>query len=477
MVSSPSRQRKTILRPGRLKASRLPSVVPAPVFIFSISGLTPPALARTVALRKAAEAGFARSLRPVSPALAGSMRATLATGAVPAGHGIVGEHWFDRKSAEIVPAVDASDRRNDAEPVWAAVRRRRGGLNVALLGLEAGLCSEGDAAMIIRGGSADADGNFALQPLSQPEDFHKTLAEQLGREFPAVNFAGPLANIESSRWLIEAAAAVHRDRQPDLCWVAVPHLSLGLLRWGPGSPTADADLTQLDELLSPLLERLISSGVTVVITGEYGIRSVSGAVFPNWALREAGLFRVQTVNTREHADIAACEAFAVVNRQFAHIYCRTLERRAAARAALEGLAGVERILSREEFLSGPAAGGGTAPAASEKALARCGDWVAIARPDRWFAYYWWFEGGKAPPFARSSANLRKLGVDPMELFINPRTKAIDFSVERIKGSFGLVGTGPADWPVLSCSRKVDGVSDDDPIEATAVAGMIRRLLE
>jgi hypothetical protein len=403
--------------------------VPAPVVVLSIPGLTLPALAGTTALRRVGDAGVARSLRPVLPALPGPMQEALTRGAGP-------------------------------ERLWARVRRSRPGLKVAVLFPEP---------------SQDWDADFVLAPtagvggeragvVGEPAGLYSALVERLGREFPAVNYSGPLANIESSRWIIEAAGAVHEFHHPDLLWVNIPHLSFGLQRWGPGSPAAAADLSGVDDLLSPLLERLISSGAAVVITGEYGVRSVSSAVFPNRALREAGPLRVREDKTRELV-VEDSDAVAVVDHQVAHIYCRTSEDVAAARAVLEQLPGVAQVATASEL--------GVSELGS---AARDTHLIALAEPDRWFAYYWWLEDGKAPAFARSVGDPRKPGVDPMELFINPRTKAIDLNTARVKGSFGLVGDGPGDRPVFTTNRKVEAGPASEPIAARSAAGMIESML-
>jgi hypothetical protein len=52
-----------------------------------------------------------------------------------------------------------------------------------------------------------------------------------------------------------------------------------------------------------------------------------------------------------------------------------------------------------------------------------GDLVAVAAPDRWFAYPWWLDDGLAPDFARTVDIHRKPGYDPAELFLDPALRA------------------------------------------------------
>jgi hypothetical protein len=54
---------------------------------------------------------------------------------------------------------------------------------------------------------------------------------------------------------------------------------------------------------------------------------------------------------------------------------------------------------------------------------RSGELVAIARPDRWFSYYYWLDDERAPDFARTVDIHRKPGYDPVELFVDPAIRA------------------------------------------------------
>ena len=128
--------------------------------------------------------------------------------------------------------------------------------------------------------------------------------------------------------------------------------------------------------------------------------------------------------------------------------------------------GIERVLT------------GDALTAAGLAHPRSGQVVLLARPDRWFAYYWWFEPGKAPPIARTADFGRKPGADPMELFINPRIKAIDFDVNRIRGSYGVAGADPNDRPVFAVAGgRTSGLPFDGEVDARAVAGIIDAMLQ
>ena len=55
---------------------------------------------------------------------------------------------------------------------------------------------------------------------------------------------------------------------------------------------------------------------------------------------------------------------------------------------------------------------------------RTGELVLVSTPDSWQAYYYWDDDKQAPKFARTVDIHRKPGYDPVELFIDKKTKSI-----------------------------------------------------
>jgi hypothetical protein len=112
-----------------------------------------------------------------------------------------------------------------------------------------------------------------------------------------------------------------------------------------------------------------------------------------------------------------------VDHQIAHIYVKDGFAN-QTKKALEGIAGVDRLLYGEE----------------KKRLnidhERSGEIVAISDKDKWFSYYWWYNPEVAPSFARSVDIHRKPGYDPVELFMDPKTRSISQDTGLIKGSHG-----------------------------------------
>jgi hypothetical protein len=113
----------------------------------------------------------------------------------------------------------------------------------------------------------------------------------------------------------------------------------------------------------------------------------------------------------------------MVDHQVAHIYVKNGYER-ETRKVLENTNGVETILD----------------SSGKKELAidheRSGELIAISTRDRWFSYYWWHDESRAPDFARKVDIHRKPGYDPVELFIDHKTKSIPLDASLIKGSHG-----------------------------------------
>jgi hypothetical protein len=154
---------------------------------------------------------------------------------------------------------------------------------------------------------------------------------------------------------------------------------------------------------------------------------VGKPLFPNRTLREAGLLTLREEGGCEHLVPEESMAWAMVDHQVAHVFVR--EER-----DVERVADLFRQGGAEEVLIGPerARHGLDHP--------RSGEIVLIAPPDRWFAYYWWLDDEKAPPFARTVDIHRKPGYDPVEMFINLPERTTPLDASLVKGSHGY----PAD---------------------------------
>jgi hypothetical protein len=142
----------------------------------------------------------------------------------------------------------------------------------------------------------------------------------------------------------------------------------------------------------------------------------------------------------------------------------------AARAAIERLDGVERVLGPD----GLRAVGLDHP--------RSGELVAVAAEGAWFTYYYWLDDRGAPDFARTVDIHRKPGYDPVELFLapGPLTKArLAFRLaERALGFRCLIDVIPLDATLVRGSHgRAPASADAAPILAVPVRDALRGLPE
>jgi len=394
-------------------------------------------------------------------------------------HGVVANGWYERDAAE-VRFWRQSNRLVAGEKVWETARRRDAGFTCANLFWWFNMHSSADIAVTPRP-MYPADGRKIPDLWTNPAPLRDELQADLGR-FPLFRFWGPGAGIESSRWIARCARLIETRFEPTLSLIYLPHLDYNLQRLGPGDPAIGGDLAAIDAVAGDLIDWLEGRGVTPVVLSEYGITAVSRAVFPNRALREAGLLAVREELGGEHLDAGASRAFAVADHQIAHVYINDPSSAGPAREALAALPGVERVLDqagqRDAGLDHP----------------RSGDLVLISDADAWFAHDWWLDGARAPDYSRTVDIHRKPGYDPRELFIDPairwpaarigwtllkkrlgfralmRVVPLDASV--VRGSHGRPTDAPADGPIiLSPDARLIG---PDAIDAAGVRDLILR---
>lgn len=409
-----------------------------PVVILNVVGLAPRHQRQMSSLAKFTW----RPMQPSFPAVTSSVQATLLTGKPPAEHGIVGNGWFDRDTHEV----------KFWEQPGALVQRPRlwdmlAGKKTAVLFWQHSMYINADIVVTPR--PLHAHHKLIQWCYSKPPGYYENLKSQIS-DFKLQSYWGPLAGIASSRWIARAAQATWRRHKPDLMFVYLPHLDYASQKHGPDRPQA---FWEIDAVVAGLLAEF-GREAAVIVCSEYALTAVTGALYPNRQLRRAGLLRVREIDGREYLDFELSDAFAVVDHQVAHIYCKpgAVD---AARAAL----------GEVEFTT--------------IAHPRAGELVAVAPRDKWFAYCWWNEAGKAPDFAHSVDIHRKPGYDPCELWFDwPRTlrslhPATSTRPGLVKGSHGRVGEEEA---VLAASEDIAGLLPASAAVATDLAPMVCRLV-
>jgi predicted AlkP superfamily pyrophosphatase or phosphodiesterase len=366
--------------------------------------------------------GQATSLRPPFPAVTIPVQTTLATGQSPAAHGDVANGEYDRDRDEVAFWERDVEQRYR---LWEAVTEETS-LTTGVLFFQHLIGTTADVA-VTPSPIEDEDNNMLeMNCWTNPDGFYDDLRAEYGH-FPLHNYWGPMAGEESSEWILTAAREAIERYDPDLLWVYVPHLDYDAQRYGPDATEAREAVGTVDEMLGEFLDWLRSDDryeeTVVNVVGEYGFQSVETPVFPNRALREAGLLDItEDREGGEEVDLAASTAFAMVDHQVAHVYTDTV---ADARAALEPLDGVETVLD------------GSTTAEHGIDHPNTGDLVLVAEHDAWFQYYWWFDDDNAPYYATEMDIHAKPGFDPCELFIG-ETGLASLDPTKIGGSHGRV---------------------------------------
>jgi hypothetical protein len=366
------------------------------------------------------------------------------TGTPPGVHGVIANGFYHRDRH----LVEFWIGHNDAivgEQIWDAIRRRRPGFTSAVW-----------HAQNIKGAAADfivtpapihePDGTMKLWCYSKPDGLYQQLLDAMGH-FPLQHYWGPLSNIDSTQWILNAAVWLTEKHRPNLHWIYIPHLDYAAQKFGPNSPQAHNALKELDQCFAEFTRRItaLSDRTIFLIAGEYALTDVTGVVYPNRLLREAGLLTVCENGGQDYLDFKNSIAFALVDHQFAHIYVnsnQSPERKRADRAIVDlfkNVAGIAAVHAGDDR----ARIGMNHP--------RSGDVILVCDDAHWLAYYWWFDNTAAPPFARTVDIHRKPGYDPVELFFDPVAKGIPLNASLVKGSHGVPATESNHRTALICS--------------------------
>ena len=399
-------------------------------------------------------------LRPPFPAVTVPVQTTLATGQSPATHGDVANGEYDRKADEV--AFWERDR-GDRVRLWEAASDEAG-LTAGALFFQHLIGTTADVAVTPSPVEDENNNMIEMNCWTNPDRFYEDLREEYGH-FPLHNYWGPLADEKSSEWILAAARESIERFDPDLLWVYVPHLDYAAQRHGPDAAETLESVEVVDDLLGEFLNWLRGDDrwdeTVVNVVSEYGFHSVDVPIFPNRALRQADLLAVEDDGEGgEEVDLAASDAFAMVDHQVAHVYADagTIEGAKEAFAALDGVATVLDGETKADY---------------EIDSPNAGELVLIAEPDAWFQYYWWFERDAAPYYATDMDIHAKPGFDPCELFPGEEGLA-SLDPDKVSGSHGRVDEEVLGRYGLGGPAAPDPTLDD--VDARAVAPTIADLL-
>jgi len=443
------------------------------VLLLSIPGLRREDLPRLPFLESLAAGGGCVPLAPCFPAVTCPVQATLTTGVPPAVHGIVANGVYDRAAHRLEMWI-SPDSVHRHPRLWDQLKSARPELRTAAWFLLQSKHATADL-VCLPAPKHNPDGTETMWCHTRPERLYASLRQSLG-DFPLHKFWGPIAGIESSRWIAQSFLEAARPAPPHFAVVYLPHLDYAAQRTGPDSPPALAACGELDAEIARLVDGLGAmvgrDRLTVLVAGEYRIRPVSHTLFPNRVLREAGLLAVTGTPDGELLDMERSRAWALADHQVSHIYLRDGSDPglvAEVAALFRGRAGVQRVLAGADLV----AAGIAAPPLD--GADRCGDLVIESTSDSWQAYPYWLDDAVAPAFARTVDIHRKPGYDPVELHID-RSKlpavSIPLDTSLVKGSHGGIDDADPRETIFIASRP--GIADR-PLAMHEIAGIVKRI--
>ena len=373
-------------------------------------------------IAKVTENGEVAKLEPTFPAVTSTVQSSILSGKYPREHGVIANGLYDRSTFN-VSFWEQSSSLVQAQRVWDSIKQKST-KKTAVLFWQNTMYANSDIVVTPR--PIHLDDNMVMWCYSKPVGYYEKLKEKFG-EFNLASYWGPLASPKSSEWIANAAEYTLESERPNFLFVYIPHVDYSAQRFGRGGVQVRDDLKKADDIVGRLVQKVTTLGIRdetqFVILSEYAFNDVNGAVPLNLVLRDAGLLSIRTIQEKEYLDFEYSKAFAMVDHQVAHIYIKNGYEK-ETRSLLETTAGVDMILDND----------------GKKDLAidheRSGELIAVAAKDKWFSYYWWYDEGKAPDFARKVDIHRKPGYDPVELFIDPKTKSIPFDTSLVKGSHG-----------------------------------------
>ncbi len=399
------------------------------VCIINVVGLTQELLAYAPRI---AQLGKHRVWTPPVPAVTCTVQATMLTGRMPDEHGIVGNGWYERSSAE-VRFWQQSNRLISGELLYHGIEtakmfwwfNQHSGVRYSATPKPHYGC----------------DGSKVFDVI---DETGCELVKHLG-PFPFFSFWGPNAGLPASEWIARATAKVLREKKPQLTLCYLPHLDYDFQRYR--QPSMDR-VAEVDRCAAILIDAAQDIGATPIIVSEYGLVPVTRAISINRILRQHGLLSVRNGPFGEMLIPGDCKAFAVADHQIAHVYVNDPSISQNVRELLSKQPGIHAVVHPEELrLKHP----------------RSGDWIAMAEPDAWFTYYYWLEDNLAPDFARTVDIHRKPGYDPCELFITSKVRAFRRVAQKKLGFRMKMDVIPLDPSLVGGSHGLVNSLEHNPV--------------
>jgi len=403
-------------------------------------------------------------IKPVFPPVTLPVQASLTTGKYPEEHGVVSNGFYFPENFQVAFWEQAASLVQTGR-IWDSLKSKEPSLKTAVLFFQNSLYANSD--VIITPRPLHTEEGLIQWCYSKPVGFYEEICQQIG-EFNLFHFWGPMASIESSRWIAKAAVETMDRVRPHLMFVYLPHLDYCSQKYGPEDSIVLDELRQVDREVGRIVEGAEALGLAeetvFIVLSEYAFYRVQGDIPLNRVLREKGLLEVRTIQGREYLDMELSPAFAMVDHQIAHIYTKSGYEK-AVRRVLEKVDGIDMLLD------------GDGKTSFQVNHPRSGDFIAVSSKNRWFSYYWWDDRSREPDFATHVDIHRKPGYDPLELFVDFKTREISQDTSLIKGSHGYPAMEEGDnVPFLISGKEPMDLEIPENFCVTDVSGIIEKIL-
>ena len=437
--------------------------MPEHVVLLSIPGLREQDVARMPNLSRLVATGDCAPLVPSFPGVTCPVQTNMTTGQLPDEHGVVanGFYWRDRQEVEMWTAWNDVVQRPQ---IWDLLHEHDASCTSAVW---FSLLSKGCGADVVcsLAPKHEPDGTETIWCYNRPEPLYEDLVAEFGH-FPLQHFWGPMANIQSTAWIVDTAVIAAQKFKPNFFLAYLQHLDYAAQKSGPASPAAQQAAVELDQEIGKLVAGFSAAYGTAdllwLVASEYTIVPVTGPLFPNRILRHHDYLVVTENGGRELLDLQQSRAWVMADHQAAHVFVRDRDQ-----ATVDQLVDLFR---RQPGIADVLAGDDR----SRLNLChdRSGDVILVADRSHWFAYYWWLEDRRAAPFAHTVDIHQKPGYDPVEMFFDAVNKCVPIDAQLVRGSHGAPAADDDQRGILLASQR--GVFVERAMADTDVADIVLR---
>ena len=372
------------------------------------------------------------SLIPTFPALTCSVQSSILTGTYPEEHGIIANGYYDKIYKQI-HFWDQPCNLVKKPQIWDVLKKNNPDLKTAVLFWQNTLFANSD--IVITPKPIHLENNFVMWCYSKPLGFYEEMVKELG-EFDLKWYWGPFVSIESSKWIINATKITIKNYNPDLVLTYIPHLDYAGQKYGPESSEFENSILEVDKLIGDLMGFLESDNMDyeIMIISEYGFNQVNNSVSPNTILNENSLLHTRIIGGKKYIDYELSKAFAMCDHQIAHIFIKPGFENTVT--SIFEKKDIGNIFNKKEQLK------------LHINNERSGDIILTSKKNSWFNYHWWTDEKYAPDFTFSVDIHRKPGFDPLELFLDIKTKKISHNTSLIHGSHGIIDELAGKLPII-----------------------------